>query len=152
MEPADPIRADDGPGFLLVTAARLLRQRFEQALASADLEMTAGEARTLAVADHLGPVRQTELAAALSIEPMSLVAHLDRLEAAGLVERRPDPADRRSKRVHLTPKARPVLRRIMHVLTQARQEAMDDFSAAEAEQFRQYLQRLCRNLGAGGGA
>nr|MBO2467428.1 MarR family transcriptional regulator [Xanthomonadaceae bacterium] len=114
--------------------------------------MTAGEARTLAVADHLGPVRQTELAAALSIEPMSLVAHLDRLEAAGLVERRPDPADRRSKRVHLTTKARPVLRRIMRVLTQARQEAMDDFSAAEAEQFRQYLQRLCRNLGAGGGA
>jgi len=139
---------DDALGFLLVTAARLLRQRFEAALAGADLDMTPGEARTLAMADRLGPVRQNELAAALSIEPMSLVTHLDRLEARGMVERRPDPDDRRSKRVHLTTPARTQLKRIQRVLGQARLEAVRGFSAAEVERFHEYLERLGRNLAA----
>ena len=63
---------DDAIGFQLVTVARLMRQRFEAALADAELNMTPGEARTLMMADRLGAVRQNELAAALSIEPMSL--------------------------------------------------------------------------------
>ncbi|WP_158675193.1 MarR family transcriptional regulator [Pseudoxanthomonas sp. SGNA-20] len=151
METHSPSRGDDSFGFLLVTAARLLRQRFEAALAAADLDMTPGEARTLVVADKLGPVRQTELAAALSIEPMSLVAHLDRLEARGMVERRPDPDDRRSKRVHLAPKARPALRRILRVLGQAREQAMQDFGPDETAQLHDYLRRLCRSLGAAPG-
>jgi DNA-binding MarR family transcriptional regulator len=145
MKSATP---DDALGFLLVTAARLLRQRFEAALAGADLDMTPGEARALAMADRLGPVRQNELAAALSIEPMSLVAHLDRLEARGLLERRPDPDDRRSKRVHLTAPARTQLKRIQRVLGQARLDAVQGFSAAEAERFHEYLERLNRNLAA----
>ncbi|MBO9716506.1 MAG: MarR family transcriptional regulator [Pseudoxanthomonas sp.] len=139
---------DDALGFLLVTAARLLRQRFEAALAGAELDMTPGEARTLAMADRLGPVRQSELAAALSIEPMSLVAHLDRLEARGLLERRPDPDDRRSKRVHLSAQARTQLKRIQRVLGQARLEAVRGFSAAEIEHFHGFLERLSRNLAA----
>ncbi|TWH17818.1 MarR family winged helix-turn-helix transcriptional regulator [Pseudoxanthomonas taiwanensis] len=133
METHSPSRGDDSFGFLLVTAARLLRQRFEAALAAADLDMTPGEARTLVVADKLGPVRQTELAAALSIE------------------RRPDPDDRRSKRVHLAPKARPALRRILRVLGQAREQAMQDFGPDETAQFHDYLRRLCRSLGAAPG-
>lgn len=138
--------SDDTLGFLLVTAARLLRQRSEAALARADLGMTPGEARALTMADRLGPVRQNELAAALSIEPMSLVAHLDRLQARGLLERRPDPDDRRSKRVYLTAPARAQLKRIQRVLGQTREDAVCGFSAVEAERFHDYLQRLNRNL------
>jgi len=151
METPTPPGSGDAFGFLLATTARLMRQRFEAALAATDLDLTPGEGRTLAMADKLGPVRQTELAAALAIEPMSLVAHLDRLEARGMVERRPDPDDRRSKRVHLTARARPALRRILRVLGQAREQAMHDFSEAEKAQFHQFMQRLCRNLGASGG-
>ena len=141
---------DDAIGFQLVTVARLLRQRFEAALAEADLNMTPGEARTLLMADRHGALRQNELAAALSIEPMSLVAHLDRLEASGMDERQPDPDDRRSKRVHVTALARPQLKRIARVLNQAREGTMKDFSSEDTARLHDYLQRMSRNLSAAG--
>jgi DNA-binding MarR family transcriptional regulator len=138
--------ADDPLAFLLVTAARLLRARLEAALNQAQLDITTSEARTLAMADRLGPVRQAELAASLGIEPMSLVNHLDRLEKGGLIQRRPDPSDRRSKLVQLTPAAQPQLKRIRRVLDDARRAAMHEFSPAELAAFQSYLQRLCRDL------
>ncbi|MBE2210007.1 MAG: MarR family transcriptional regulator [Xanthomonadaceae bacterium] len=141
---------DDAIGFQLVTVARLMRQRFEAALADAELNMTPGEARTLMMADRLGAVRQNELAAALSIEPMSLVAHLDKLEASGMIERQPDPTDRRSKRVHVTSRARPQLKRIARVLGQAREGTMQDFSSEDTARLHDYLQRMGRNLSATG--
>lgn len=48
-------------------------------------------------------VRQVQLAELLGIEAASLVRSLDQLVAAGLAERREDPADRRAKTLHLTP-------------------------------------------------
>jgi DNA-binding MarR family transcriptional regulator len=45
---------------------------------------------------------QRELARQMHIEPPSLVRPLDTLAAAGYVERRPDPEDRRVSRVHIT--------------------------------------------------
>ncbi len=141
---------DDAIGFQLVTVARLMRQRFEAALADAELNMTPGEARTLMMADRLGAVRQNELAAALSIEPMSLVAHLDKLEASGMIERQPDHTDRRSKRVHVTSRARPQLKRIARVLGQAREGTMQDFSSEDTARLHDYLQRMGRNLSATG--
>ncbi len=146
MKSTSPPPADDAFAFQLVTAARLLRVRLEAALSAAQLEITPSEARTLAMADRLGPVRQTELAASLGIEPMSLVHHLDRLENAGLVRREPDPNDRRSKLTHLTPAAQPQLKRIRQVLNKARGAAMHQFSSAELTTFQSYLQRLCRDL------
>jgi len=140
------MHGDDSLGFLLVTAARLLRGRMESALQMADLNVTTSEARTLTMAQRLGAVRQTELAASLGIEPMSLVSHLDRLEKAGLIRRVPDPSDRRSKLVRLTREAQPQLKQIRQVLDGARGAAMQDFSSAELANFQSYLQRLCHDL------
>jgi DNA-binding MarR family transcriptional regulator len=56
---------------------------------------------------------QREMADALEIEPISLARLIDKLQAAGLVERRADLADRRIWRLHLTPAATPVLAEIM---------------------------------------
>src|SRR3974390_560418 len=47
---------------------------------------------------------QRELAELMRIEPPTLVRHLDKLAEEGLVERRPDPDDRRVVRVVVTPK------------------------------------------------
>lgn len=94
---SNPDPMDDSFGFVLATAARLMRDRFECALREADLDITPGEARTLALADRLNGPRQTELASALGIEPMSLVGYLDSLEKRELIERSADPRDRRVK-------------------------------------------------------
>jgi DNA-binding MarR family transcriptional regulator len=55
---------------------------------------------------------QKEVADSLEVEPISVARLVDRLERSGLIERRPDPADRRIWRLHLTAEAGPVLENI----------------------------------------
>jgi MarR family transcriptional regulator, transcriptional regulator for hemolysin len=55
---------------------------------------------------------QKELAELLEVEPISVARLVDRLEARAMVERRPDPRDRRIWRLHLCPAAHPALREI----------------------------------------
>ena len=52
---------------------------------------------------------QKELAEILEVEPITVARLLDRLEARGMVQRRPDPGDRRCWRLHLTEAAKPLL-------------------------------------------
>lgn len=52
---------------------------------------------------------QRELAEILEVEPITVARLVDRLEGRGMVERRPDAADRRVWRLHLLPAAGPVL-------------------------------------------
>jgi MarR family transcriptional regulator, transcriptional regulator for hemolysin len=57
-------------------------------------------------------LKQSDLAEDLDIQPITLTRLVDRLCDNGLIERRPDPTDRRAKRLYLTPAARPLLDRI----------------------------------------
>jgi MarR family transcriptional regulator for hemolysin len=57
-------------------------------------------------------LKQSDLAEYLDIQPITLTRLVDRLCENGLIERRPDPNDRRAKRLYLTPAARPMLDRI----------------------------------------
>ena len=55
---------------------------------------------------------QNELACLIEVEPITVGRLVDRLERRGMVERRPDPADRRIWRLHLTKDAEPMLKEI----------------------------------------
>ena len=57
-------------------------------------------------------LKQSDLAEFLDIQPITLTRLVDRLCDNGLIERRPDPNDRRAKRLYLTPAARPLLDQI----------------------------------------
>ncbi len=61
---------------------------------------------------------QKELAEILEVEPITVARLVDRLEARGMVERRPDPSDRRCWRLHLTEAAQPLLGEIDVQLTE----------------------------------
>ena len=52
---------------------------------------------------------QKELAELLEVEPITVARLIDRLEGRAMVERRPDPSDRRCWRLHLTDASRPLL-------------------------------------------
>lgn len=110
-----PHRNEVSLGFQIVDLARLFRQRFERSVIHSGLDLTAGEARTLLHAAKAGPVRQTELAERMAVEPMSLSKFLDRLEARGLVTRTTDPEDRRAKQVEVTPKAATLVARLQTI-------------------------------------
>src|SRR6476646_7148419 len=62
--------------------------------------------------DRFEGLKQSELAELLDLQPISLTRLLDRLAANGLIQRQPDPNDRRANRLYLTPAARPLLEQL----------------------------------------
>jgi MarR family transcriptional regulator for hemolysin len=85
----------------LCRLARDYRRKVDRAFA--DHGLSDAKALPLAFIARLGEgVRQGVLAEELGVEGPSLVRVLDQLCAAGLVERRDDPRDRRAKTLHLT--------------------------------------------------
>ncbi|BCP56140.1 hypothetical protein K32_47570 [Kaistia sp. 32K] len=82
----------------------------------------------------------------LCVEPMTLVGFLDRLEAAALVERIPDPADRRAKLIRLTPNAASIVRRIRTIGKQVREDAERGVDPASIETMRIALLKIQDNI------
>ena len=131
-------------GLLLVDIARLLRRNFSRR--SQPLGMTEGQWRVLARLSVNQGVTQAALAELLEIQPITLVRLIDRLEAAGLVERRPAPKDRRAFHLFLTPAAQPVLDQILQLAQETRQEAMAGLSDRAREQMIDALVVIKANL------
>ncbi len=132
----------DSLGFLLNDLARLMRSAFEQEIEAGAIPVTPAEARVLAHMSRCGAVQQTRLACSLGVAPMSLSIFIDRLEAAGLVERAPDPADRRAKLVSLTSAAGPVLTEIAQAGKRARTLATEGIDGADLEIFGRTARRI----------
>lgn len=136
-------------GMLLTDVSRLLRGAFDRKVNVMDLGITPGEARTLIQVALTEGIKQAEIATRMGIEPMTLSAYLDRLEAMELVARLPDPADRRAKNVVITDKADPLLaelmaglREMMNAYTEGLDEATRDMLCANLRILRENLRRL----------
>jgi DNA-binding MarR family transcriptional regulator len=89
---------------------------------------------------------QNELAALLEVEPISVGRLVDRLEARGLVERRPDPADRRIRRLHLLPDAAPILEEITKARGVLGAELLEGVDAEARTRMIDALLRMKNNL------
>ena len=92
---------------VLHDVARLIRTRFDQRARA--FGMTRAQWVILARLSRQPGLSQNELATICEVEPITVGRLVDRLEIRGMVERRPDPTDRRVKRLHLLPAAEPVL-------------------------------------------
>ncbi len=133
-------------GILFSDVARLYWRRLETAFVAADLDFTSAEMRVLVtVIDHPG-LRQAALAERLHIEPMTLCGHLDRLAGKGLIERRPDPDDRRAKLVHATAAGAPTLARLRAAIETVRAAPIAGLAPEEVRTLRDLLARVRANL------
>jgi MarR family transcriptional regulator, transcriptional regulator for hemolysin len=131
-------------GFLLHDVARLLRKRFEQN--ARDLGLTRSQWQVLAHLAEREGIHQGALAEILEVEPITLVRILDRLQSAGLIERRPHAKDRRVWLLFLKPEAHPVLARMREIGAVTRAEALDGVSEEEREGLIQILSTMKANL------
>jgi MarR family transcriptional regulator, transcriptional regulator for hemolysin len=96
--------------FLLNDVARLLRVDADK---RARLHgMTRAQWSILIWLERQPGISQEELSELLEVEPITVARLIDRLESRGMVERRPDPRDRRIWRLHLLRPARDVLHEI----------------------------------------
>ncbi len=133
-------------GFVLHDVARLVRRRFEQHARAAGIGLTRAQCAVLAHLARQEGINQAALAQILDIEPITLVHMLDRLEAAGLIQRKPDPKDRRAHALNVTAKARPVLQQIYGLAESVYHEAQAGMSADDRAQLIGNLQRMKTNL------
>lgn len=136
----------DTLGFLVADVARLMRRAFQARLD--DSLLSFAQARALVYLARAEGQRQVDLAEQLEIQPITLARLLDQLAEAGLVERRPDPADRRAYRLYLTPAAGPRLAQIRRIGAAVRAEALGGLSAHEASQAVDALRRVRDRLSA----
>jgi MarR family transcriptional regulator for hemolysin len=113
------------------------------------LQATGGSLVTWLILQTLGEQEgelQRQLAERLCIEGPTMTRHLDRLEADGLIERRPDRADRRGTRVHPTQAGRERLHAMREVMERSEQDLLDGLTAAEIDQFEAMLKRVRENV------
>jgi DNA-binding MarR family transcriptional regulator len=134
----------DSIGFLLSDTARLLHHRFDER-ARAHGATRAQWKALLAVSRNEG-IHQSGLADLLEVEPITLCRMVDRLEDAGLVERRRDPADRRAWQIFLTDKAHPVLAQLHEVADTLTARALAGLSAGDIAALAASLHRIRDNL------
>lgn len=92
------------------------------------------------------PGSQASLASRLGIDRTVMTYLLDDLEGAGLVERQPDPADRRSRRVVATAHGRTVLAGLDERFRRAEQQLLAGLDAGEQAAFRRLLRELAAHV------
>jgi DNA-binding MarR family transcriptional regulator len=91
-------------------------------------------------------VNQGGLAELLDVEPISVCRMIDRLQEADLVERRPDPADRRSWRLFLTAKAEELLAQLRPLAEEMEAQALEGISPAQRDDLYRLLDTIRHNL------
>lgn len=133
-------------GFLITDLSRLIRAEMDRRISEAGLGLTPGESRTLAHAARAGVVRQNVLAERIGIEAMTLSTYVDRLEAKGLVERVPDPDDRRAKLVRLTEAASEALGGVNSAAASIRADASASIDPADWATLLNLLRQARDNL------
>ena len=89
---------------------------------------------------------QAELARIAQVEQPSMAQLLNRMERDGLVERVPDPADKRSRLISLTPPAAKRMHLARRVMEGLLEEALTGFNEQEIEQLMGLLLRLIENI------
>ncbi len=104
-----------------------------------------GEYEVLAALTRSGPphrMKPTELVAALVLSSGAMTNRIDRVEAAGLVQRLPDPDDRRGTLVALTSRGRRVVDQALHDHLANEERLLGDLTATERRQLTGLLRKL----------
>ncbi len=131
-------------GYLLADNSRLARRAFDERVRADGV--TGPQARLLIMLERRPGENQGHYAELLDVEPITLCRMVDRLEDAGLVERRPDLNDRRARRLHLTDKSREKLARLRERLDAMVEEMLSGLSLADRDEFVRMLTVVRTNL------
>ena len=134
----------DNLGFLISDITRLIRRTFDQR--AKEIGVTRPQWRVLTMLMRHEGVNQSELAEMLELDAMTLCRMVDRLQEAQLIERRPDPGDRRAWQLYLTDKATPLMDKPRPMGEALLQEAMAGIDDRNRELLHDLLEEVRGNL------
>ncbi|WP_243038961.1 MarR family winged helix-turn-helix transcriptional regulator [Dyella sedimenti] len=131
-------------GYLLNDVTLLFRKHFDRR--AVKFGLTRAQWRATKMLYYREGLRQTVLAELLEMEPIAVGRVIDRLQAAGFVERRPDPKDRRAWRLYVTDQARAVIADMEEIARGLRKDATRGIAVDELQQALEVLTRMKDNL------
>jgi len=132
----------------LVLAARKWRALTDERLRLVGQSSARMEALA-AIMNSPWPSSQIDIAKRLRIEGPTMTRMLDTLEADGLVERLPDPADRRTKQLRLTAAGEKVLEEIFAIADELRERLLEGVAPETMDELNKFLVMLTDRLDAG---
>lgn len=133
-------------GYLIHDVSRLRRTAVDAAFKP--LGVTRSQWWVLAnLARHDGKgMMQTELAELMGVGKVTLGGLIDRLEIAELVERQPDPNDRRAKRIYMTAKGKKLLGKLAKIAEKVNEEVTQDLTAEDVDLIEEGLSHIKKRL------
>ena len=131
-------------GFLISDVARLMRTAFDRRVRK--LGLTRSQWLVINRLHRRPGATQSELAEMLEVEKATAGRMVDRMEKKGWVVRRPDAADRRVNRLHLTAEADLIQLQLARIADRTVDDALALLSARECEQFSEWMRRVKRQL------
>lgn len=135
---------EDNIGTLLAQVSRLMRRAFD--VRARQIGVTRPQWQVLSLLSRHAGINQGGLADILEVEPITLGRMIDRLQESQMVERRPDPADRRAWRLHLTPKGEEQIERLKPFANETVELTLEGLSPADRDQLMAMLDRMRGNL------
>ena len=134
-------------GYLISRIKQAGTRIFDRMLAASGIdEFNGAQGRILYVLWQHEDISISSLSAKTSLANTTLTSMLDRMENSGLIVRKPDPADRRSRLIALTDKAKALQHDYELVSQKMNERYYIGFTESEIRQFEAYLQRVLENL------
>lgn len=134
----------ESAGYMTNWAARLFARAIDSRLRP--LGLSSGHLPVLFALADGEALTQKQLAAAAAIEQPTMAATLSRMERDGLIERRPDPRDRRSSLITLSPAARAKLPEVTAATSAVNRAALSGLEEEEAGRYLEALGKVIRAL------
>lgn len=127
-------------GFLIHDVSRMRRAAYDQFMKP--LGVTRAQWWVLAYLSRHDGMMQTQLADVLEVGKASLGDVIESLERSGWVERRPDPSDKRAKRVYLAKAAQAMIKRMTSMENEFNSQILAELSPAERTELNRSLGKI----------
>jgi DNA-binding MarR family transcriptional regulator len=138
------IRRLDSLGYQIALLNRLYDRRLQDALQ--DLGVAPGQFAPLVMLFEQDGLTQAELCRRINVEQPTMANTLDRMERDGLVQRKPDPTDKRRATIHLTPRASEMRTGVMDRARRVASQSVQGLSGSEQEHLFGLIAKLSDNL------
>ena len=137
---ARPAALTQKPTWLISEVSRVAHRLLTDKLATAGSR--GYHYRLLAALDEFGPASQASLGRHTGMDRSDVVASVNELASRGLVNRSPDPADRRRNVITITPAGATLLRRLEELLADVQDQLAAPLSPAERQQLIRLLTQI----------
>lgn len=131
-------------GTVVAQVARLMRRSFDQR--AREIGVTRPQWLVLSVLRSHEGIKQGGLADILEVEPITAGRMIDRMQEAGFVERRPDPADRRAWRLFLTERGLELTQQLEPLARDTSDLALEGVSESDKAHLLDTLEKMRLNL------